>query len=51
MILITESALRDKLGLTTPLEKLDRENIEKAINIFRAPVFGLVSEERKHEHA
>jgi len=51
VVFFTEMALREKLGLPVPLEKLDRENIEKIINIFRANLFGLASTRVEHKHA
>ncbi len=41
VVVIPESALRSRLGCDEPLSKLDRENLEKMINIFRARLCGL----------
>jgi hypothetical protein len=43
VVTITEPDLRRSLGLTEPLGKLDRENIEKLISMFRAKLCGLAA--------
>lgn len=40
VVAIPETELRERLGWTNPLSKLDRENLEKVINIFRALLCG-----------
>lgn len=41
VVVIPEEALRQRLSIDVTLSKLDRQNLEKIINIFRARLFGL----------
>lgn len=43
VLVIPEPSFRDILGLTCELDKLDRGNIEKIINIFRAKLLRLAA--------
>jgi hypothetical protein len=51
VVIVREAALCERIGIAAPLKKIDRQNVEKIINIFRARLFGLVHPRWEREPA